>query len=178
MCNSILGLELIKRGNVGGTVISDKFGNSSVATKNILENEIHKGDSSFALKHACFREQTERAACMYHVPEASCPWHIKGINVHFAKERARHCDDGWNINVMEMSGLTDIARVCKPLDIHTHVRPPKAFYKMRVGGVHTTVTYLVMRLSEKLQTTTWGNDNLVFSVGVLVPKIFGRYEEA
>ena len=39
---------------------------------------------------------------MYHVSEASSSWHIKGINVHFAKEHARHCDEGWIINMMEM----------------------------------------------------------------------------
>jgi len=87
---------------------------------------------------------------VYHVSEASSPWHIKGINVHFAKEHARHCDDGWNINMMEMSGLTDVARVCKPLDVRAHVWPPEAFYKMHAGGIHTMVTYLVVRLSEKL----------------------------
>jgi len=78
---------------------------------------------------------------------------------------------------MEMSGLTDVARVCKPLDTHAHVWPPKVFYKMCAGGVHTMVTYLIVRLSEKLQTTTWGNDDLVFSMGVLAPKIFGMYKE-
>jgi len=80
--------------------------------------------------------------------------------------------------MMEMSGLTDVARVCKPLDVHAHVQPPETFYKMRAGGICTTMTYLIMCLSEKPQPTTRGNDYLVFSMRVLAPEVIRMYEEA
>jgi len=71
--------------------------------------------------------------------------------------------------MMEVSGLTDVARVCKLFDIHTHVGPPEALYKVRSCGIRTSVSYLVMRLSEELQATTWQNNNLVFTMCVFAP---------
>jgi len=73
---------------------------------------------------------------------------MKGIDVNLPEERGWHCDYGWDVNLMEVSGLTDVARICKPFDVHTHVRPPETFYEMNVGGKHTVVAYLVMGLSE------------------------------
>jgi len=54
--DSVLGLELIQRSDVWGTIISDKFGYSSIVAKDILENEIHEGDAGLALKHPSFRK--------------------------------------------------------------------------------------------------------------------------
>jgi len=106
---------------------------------------------------------------MYHISKATSSWHVKCIDVHLAEEHTGPRYNRWNIDIMEVSGLTDVARVCKPFDIHTHVGPPEALYKVCSCGIHTSVSYLIMHLSEKLQVTTWWNDNLVFAVCVLAP---------
>jgi len=106
---------------------------------------------------------------MYHVSEATSSWHVKCIDVHLAEEHTGPRYNRWNIDMMEVSGLTDVARVCKPFDIHTHVGPPEALYKVRSCGIRTSVSYLIVRLSEKLQVMTWRNDNLVFTVCILAP---------
>ena len=108
---------------------------------------------------------------MYHVGETSGPWHVKGVDVHLAEERARHGNYGRDVNLMEVSGLTDVARVCKPLDVHTHVGPPKTFYQMRACGVCTAVTYLIVGLCEELKAAAGRYDDLVLSVYVLAPKV-------
>jgi len=102
---------------------------------------------------------------------------MKDINVDLAKEHARYCNYGQNANVMEPSGLTDVARVCIPLDIHVHVRPPEMFYKVGVSGVHSAVTYLIMGLCKELQMLGQQNDDFVVSMSVLVPEIVGMDEE-
>ena len=115
---------------------------------------------------------------MYHVGESSSFGHVKGVDVHLAKKRARNGNYGRDINLMEVSGLTDVARVCKPLDIHAHVGPPETLDEMRSSGIRTAMTYLVVSLSEQLETTTWGYDNLVVSVRVLTPEVVSVNEKA
>ena len=56
MHDSALGLECIQHGDVRGTIISHKFGYSSIAAKDILENEIHEGDAGLMPKHLSFRK--------------------------------------------------------------------------------------------------------------------------
>ena len=58
---------------------------------------------------------------MYHVGVATHSWYVKGVNINLSKEWGRHCDYRWNVNLMEMSGLIDVARICEPFDIHTYV---------------------------------------------------------
>ena len=84
---------------------------------------------------------------MYHIGKASGLWHMKGINMNLAKECTRHGNYGQYVNLMEVSDLTDMARVCIPFDIHAQIRPPEMFNKMCAHSIHTMVTYLIMCLS-------------------------------
>ena len=102
---------------------------------------------------------------------------MKDINVDLAKEHARYCNYGQSANVMEPSGLTDVARVCIPLDIHVHVRPPETFYKVGASGIHSAVTYLIMGLCKELQMLGQQNDDFVVSMSVLVPEVVSMDEE-
>jgi hypothetical protein len=106
---------------------------------------------------------------MYHVAESSGPRHVEGIDVDLPEERGGSSDGRWNIDLMEVSGLTDVARICKPLDVHIHVRPPETFYEMGAGGIRTAVTYIIMGLCEELQAARRRHDYLVLSVGIPTP---------
>lgn len=76
---------------------------------------------------------------------------MKGVNIHLAEECTRHCNYRQDVDLMEVSGLADVARVCKPFDVHMQMCPPELFYKVHLGGKHTVVTYLVMSLGKKLE---------------------------
>ena len=115
---------------------------------------------------------------MYYVGETSGPQHVKGVNIHLAKEHARHGDYRRDVDLMEVLGLTDVARVCKPFDVHTHVGPPKMFYQVHAHGVRTAVTYLIMGLCEELEAVSGRYDNFVLSMCILAPKVVSMYEEA
>ena len=83
---------------------------------------------------------------MYHIRKATGAWHVEGVDVHLTKKRAGDCYDVWDVNLTEMSGLTDVARVCKPFYVYVEVRPPEAFDEVGTRRIHTTVTYLIVSL--------------------------------
>ena len=83
---------------------------------------------------------------MYHIRETAGAWHVEGVDVHLTEKCAGDCYDGWNINLTKVTGLTDVARVCKPFDVYVQVRPPEAFDEVGMRRIHTMVTYLIVGL--------------------------------
>ena len=65
---------------------------------------------------------------------------------------------------MKVSGLTDVARVCEPLDIHTQVGPPEMLNKVGMCHIHTTVSYFIMGLCEELEMASRRGYDLVVSI--------------
>jgi len=107
---------------------------------------------------------------MNNVFEASTFWHDHCVDVDPTKKRSWSCYYWWDIDMLFLSGLTDVATVYEPPYIRVHERPPKALSKMAPCCKHASVSCFIVQLSEQLKSSVGCGYDFVLLLGVFAPK--------
>ena len=134
-------------------VVGDDMTDCAPSAKDVLENEVSESFRVFGSKHASFGVLRNGTSGMYHITKSTRLRHKQCVYIRLREKRGGHCDFRRYVNLLGLSGLADVARVYKPLDIQLEVRPPKALNELSAGREKERVSDGLVRLRNERETT-------------------------
>jgi hypothetical protein len=145
--------------------------------ENVFKDECSDKSHGFVLEGSSFRISGERASGMNEEMEAVCSGEEHGVNVYTVEKWSRGGNNGGNEYLLDLMCLTHMACLDKPFDILAEQGPPKVAKNAGQDNIYSLVSKGVMGFSEDGKSTVFQRDELVASIGSLMPKLVVENKE-